>query len=225
MASALALQQVACAEPLKIVFVGDSITVGGNRDRDESTYRVPLQALIGATGVAVDYVGTREEGLHREARWPLGFDPHHEAYYGATTGYVRDQLRAHLAHFAAPDIALVHLGTNDRDSIDFIEPLEDIIRMLRARNPHVVVLVGQLALHDWKAPWRRFRVNRMVDRMNTPESPVVAVNHFEDWVEDPRRAEAETYDWIHPNPRGQSHMALAWFAVLRPYLKATSAPV
>jgi len=94
-ASALALQQAACAEPLKILFVGDSITVGGNRDRDESTYRVPLQALINVTGVAVDYVGTREEGLHREARWPLGFDPHHEAYYGANTGYVRDQLRAH----------------------------------------------------------------------------------------------------------------------------------
>jgi len=220
---AFGLQQAARAEPLKILFVGDSITVGGNRDRDESTYRVPLQALINVTGVAVDYVGTREEGLHREARWPLGFDPHHEAYYGANTGYVRDQLRVHLGGFAAPDIALVHLGTNDRDSSDLIAPLEDIIGLLRARNPHVVVLVGQLTLHDWKAPWRRFRVNRMVDRLNAPDSPVVAVKHFEDWVADPRRAESDTYDWIHPNPRGQSRMALAWFAALRPYLKGTSA--
>ena len=215
----------AIAEPLKILCVGDSITEGGNRARDESTYRVPLQALIAATGVAVDYVGTRAEGLHREARWPLGFDPHHEAYYGASTHYVRDQLRAHLPHFPAADIALVHLGTNDPGSSELIEPLEDIIRMLRTRNPNVVVLVGQLAAHDWKAPWRRFRVGRMVDRLNTPESPVVAVNHFEGWVDDPSRKEADTYDWIHPNPRGQSHMALAWFAALRPYLKATSAPV
>jgi len=224
-ASALALQQAACAEPLKILFVGDSITVGGNRDRDESTYRVPLQALIRATGVAVDYVGTREQGLHREARWPPGFDPHHEAYYGANPEYVRDQLRAHLGHFAAPDIALVHLGTNDLDSSELIEPLEDIIQMLRQRNPHVVVLIGQLALHDWKAPWRRFRVARMVDRLNVPDAPVVAVNHFEGWVEDPKREEADTYDGIHPNRRGQSRMALAWFAALRPYLKGLSAPV
>ena len=222
---ALALQQAAFAEPLKILFVGDSITVGGNRERDESTYRVPLQALIRATGVAADYVGTREQGLHSEARWPAGFDPHHEAYYGANTGFVRDQLRSHLGSFAAPDIALVHLGTNDLDSSELIEPLEDIIRLLRQRNPSVVVLVGQLALHDWKAPWRRFRVGRMVDRLNTPESPVVAVNHFEGWVEDPRREETDTYDWIHPNRRGQSRMALAWFAALRPYLKGLSAPI
>ena len=116
-----------------------------------------------------------------------------------------------------------HLGTNDRDSSDLIEPLEDIIRLLRVRNPHVVVLVGQLTLHDWKAPLRRFRVNRMVNRLNTPESPVVAVNHFEGWVEDPSRKETDTYDWIHPNPRGQARMALAWFAALRPHLKGTSA--
>ena len=92
-------------------------------------------------------------------------------------------------------------------------------------NPQVVVLVGQLTLHDWKAPLRRFRVNRMVNRLNTPESPVVAVNHFEGWVEDPKREEADTYDGIHPNRRGQSRMALAWFAALRPYLKGLSAPV
>ena len=53
-AVAIGLQQAARADPLKILFVGDSITVGGNRDRDESTYRVPLQALIHTTGVAVD---------------------------------------------------------------------------------------------------------------------------------------------------------------------------
>jgi acyl-CoA thioesterase I len=224
-AGMLALPQPAVADPLKILFVGDSITEGGNRERDESTYRVPLQALIGATGVAVDYVGTRAEGLHRDARWPLGFDPHHEAYYGKTTGYVRDQLREHLGRFDAPDIALIHLGTNDRDNDETIQSLEDIVRLLRSRNPSVVVLVGQLAQHDWKAPWRRLRIGRMVDRLNTPESPVVAVNHFEDWVADPNRKESDTYDWIHPNPRGQSHMALAWFAALRPYLKGTSAPV
>jgi hypothetical protein len=129
---------------------------------------LPLQALINATGVAVDYVGTREQGLHREVHWPPGFDPHHEAYYGANAGYVRDQLRAHLGQFAAPDIALIHLGTNDLGSSELIEPLEDIIRLLRMRNPHVVVLVGQLTLHDWKAPWRRFRVSRMVERLNAP---------------------------------------------------------
>ena len=225
MAGLVLLPQAATADPLKILFVGDSITEGGNRERDESTYRVPLQALIGATGVAVDYVGTRAEGLHRDARWPPGFDPHHEAYYGKTSGYVRDQLRDHVNQFPAPDIALIHLGTNDRDNDETIEPLEDIVRMLRTRNPNVVVLIGQLAQHDWKAPWRRLRIGRMVDRLNSAESPVVAVNHFEDWIADPNRKESDTYDWVHPNPRGQSHMALTWFAALRPYLKATSAPV
>lgn len=216
----------ASAEPLKILFVGDSITAGGNRARDESSYRLPLQTLVATTGVAVDYVGTRDEGLHADAKWPAGFDPHHEAYYGATTAFVRDQLREHIDRFAPPDIALIHLGTNDRgSSSDFIEPLEQIIDLLRSRNPRVVVLVGHLNVHDWAAPWRRLRVNRMVSRMSSSTSPVVAVNHFEDWVEDPRRVGTDTWDWIHPNPRGQSQMALTWFAALRPYLREVHGPI
>src|SRR3954454_8141416 len=102
----LSLSQ-ASAEPLRILFVGDSITAGGNRERDESSYRLPLQTLIATTGVAVDYVGTREQGLHADARWPSGFDLHHEAYYGATTAFVRDRLREHVGQFAPPDIALI----------------------------------------------------------------------------------------------------------------------
>ena len=108
-----------------MLFVGDSITAGGNRGRDDSTYRLPLQTLIATTGVAVDYVGTQMQGLHPDAKWPLNFDLHHEAYYGATTAYVRDRLREHLHLFAPPDITLIHLGANDRgfDGAAFIEPL------------------------------------------------------------------------------------------------------
>jgi len=205
----------AFADPLRILCIGDSITQGGNKDRMEFTYRLPLQDLLNRYGgVPFDFIGTRQAGVDAAAKWPEGFDADHEGYYGAKTTEVRDRVRVSLQKLPPPDIALVHLGTTDLDHPGaFVDPLEEIVRLLRARNPRVVVLVGQVIPHTWRARWARFNVGRMVDRLNTAAAPVVVVNHNEGWDD-----QKDTYDGIHPGPSGQYKMAIAWFDAMQPYL-------
>jgi lysophospholipase L1-like esterase len=215
---------VASAEPLRILVVGDSITQGGQANRDERTYRLPLQALLRDSRIEADFVGTRREGVDSSplVAWPEWFDPDHEAYYGMTAAFVRDRLREHLPSLPAPDVVLIHLGTNDHDHhLSFVEPLEDIITLVRAKNPRVTVLVGHLALNGWRARLERYRINRMVSRLDSAQSRVVAVDHFDGWKNDPGAPDALTYDAVHPNVMGQYTMALRWFAAMRPFLQAS----
>lgn len=206
------------ADPVRILCIGDSITQGGRADREEFTYRLPLQGILRGLGVPFEFVGSQRAGLQPGATWPAWFDPRHEGYYGARTAAVRDKLRQHLPTLPAPDIALIHLGTNDQGHGSFIEPLEDIVGMLRAKNPRVTILVGQIGLNGWRHQWTHFQVDYMASRLDTWNSRVIVVNHQEGWQANPAGPMADTFDWTHPNQRGQLTMAMRWFDRMRPFL-------
>lgn len=218
-------------QPLHIICIGDSITQGGKAGRPEYTYRWPLAAMLKDAGVKFDFIGSRCKGLNEEAKWPdvrgEAFDADHEGYYGSKTAAVRDNLRETLPAIPAPDIALIHLGTNDQKAMDFtkavVKPLKDIIGLLRKKNPNVVVLVGHLNLNDGSALQIRPLVEAMAAEMSTKKSPVVAVHHYNGWIEKPDAKGADTFDWVHPNPRGQRKMAKAWFEAMEPYLPGAPA--
>lgn len=178
-----------------IVCIGDSITQGGARE-GEYTYRLPLQSMLKA-----DFIGTQHTGLDPSVQWPEGFDPDHEGYYGASSAQVRDRLAVSLPMLPAPDVALIHLGTNDK-SVEMVKAIEAIIAQLRARNPQVRIYVGLLGDKGWRAVVKRVLVRRMARRLR-----VATVQHTYD--------EADTFDGIHPNPQGQAKMAAAWYAALR----------
>lgn len=217
------------AEPLHILCIGDSITQGGKKDRAEWTYRLPLQEMLRGADVSFDFIGSRQQGLQPEAKWPevkgQPFDPDHEGYYGAKTASVRDKLNLTLPALTAPDIALIHLGTNDQKSDDHVatvvKPLEEIVALLRAKNPKVRVLIGHLSFNGGAALKIRPLVEEMAQRLNSADSPVITVHHYRDWKENPKTDGSDTFDWAHPNPRGQRKMAAAWFAAMKPYLPAS----
>lgn len=216
-----------------IAAIGDSITQGGHTKKGkEYTYRHPLAKMLTEAGVPFDYVGSRQKGLSGDFKWPdingKPFDTDHEGYYGAKTGKVRDELKTAMDTWDAPaDIALIHLGTNDqklREGEDSHmqsvgEPLREIIEMLREKNPKVVILLGHLNFDGGTAKKEiRPVVEEVAREMNTPESPVITVNHYEDFNENPKHPETDTFDWAHPNPRGQEKMARNWFEAMKPYL-------
>jgi hypothetical protein len=231
--SAAAPQSQEGRRVVHILPLGDSITQGGRRDRAEYSYRYPLYYQLRDAGYNVDFIGSLRTGLHPDASWPardgVPFDPDHEGHYGWTTGQVRDRLPGWLAHYpASPDIVLIHLGSNDEGRWNYykaiVKPLMDIIATLRQRNPAVVVLVGHLNEHRRRVWLIRQLVNAMAWWMSTPASPVVTVDHFAGWREDPDAPDSDTFDGSHPNLAGQQKMAAAWLDKMKPFLDRLGQP-
>ena len=223
------------AEPLRFLCVGDSITQGGKTDREEYTYRLPLQLKLRAAGIAFDFIGSQNKGLQPDATWPelapgFPFDPDHEGYYGQKTADVIGKATAAWKPDSpAPDVVLIHLGTNDQDNKPHAAtvqaPLREFVAFLRGKNPKVIVLLGHLNFNasDGASAIRPL-VEALAVELNRPESPVRTVAHYEGWNENPDQAGADTFDWAHPNPQGQQKMADHWMAVLQPLLAASAAP-
>jgi lysophospholipase L1-like esterase len=215
-------------QPVRIVCIGDSITQGGKTNRMEYTYRWPLFCLLVDSGVPFDFIGSRTSGLQEGAVWPaeykgVAFDPDHEGVYGIKTAASLERVRTNSALWvAAPDIALIHLGTNDQKAEDLVaavqQPLRDMVGLLRAQNPHMVILLGHLNFTEGSALKIRELVEELAAELNTPESPVRTVHHYQGWIAKPKEPGTDTFDWAHPNPQGQRKMAEKWFEAMQPWL-------
>lgn len=217
------------AEPLRILCLGDSITQGGLADRDEFTYRWPLFCMLTDAGVEFDFIGSLNTGLNKEATWPASYKGHsfdldHEGVYGIKTRDALNRLdEASKAWDAMPDLALIHLGTNDkkldRPNEDVKEPLRKIVELLRERNPDVIILFGHLLSNDDPAGFRVMAVvAELRVELDTERSPVRVVQHYRNWHEDPEHPNTDTFDWAHPNPQGQKKMAEHWLEAMQPWL-------
>ncbi len=217
------------SSPISIVCIGDSITQGGVRHREEYTYRWPLFRKLVDSGVDFDLIGSKNDGLDADAQWPqnyrgIPFDADHEAVYGITTRHALERLPEAMNEWpASPNIALIHLGTNDLSSTniqeDVIAPMRGIIDLLRKQNPRVVIFMGHLNFnHNRKVLLLRQAVENLRKELDTEQSPVRTVNHFEGWQENPYVKESDTFDGVHPNARGQEKMAEKWMEALRPFL-------
>ncbi|MGB3589955.1 MAG: GDSL-type esterase/lipase family protein [Tunicatimonas sp.] len=216
------------SEPVRIMAIGDSITQGGKRDVKEYTYRLPLQMILSQHNIVFDFVGSRTEGLHDDATWPnvaegVVFDPDHDGYYGNKTV---DAVRKTIIGYnqtIPPDIVLVHLGTNDQKLGDFEynvgQPLRELINFLRTKNPKVVVLLGHLNFNNSESALTiRKVVEQVATDLSTNQSPVKTVHHYQGWYENPEHIYADTFDWAHPNLKGQEKMARSWWKAMQPYL-------
>ena len=115
-----------------------------------------------------------------------------------------------------PDIALVHLGTKDMSgSLDsaIVEPMRDIVMLLRNANPEVKMLIAQIPAGLAQGLYLHYRIDRLAAEMSTPASPVRTVDQRTGW----KPAEA-TFDGVHPNLVGQRWMAENWLSAIRPFL-------
>jgi lysophospholipase L1-like esterase len=224
---ALSIISPVFAEPVRIVPIGDSITQGGRKDREEYTYRYPLFCKLKDAGFDFDFIGSLKTGLYADAKWPdykeQPFDADHEGHYGWKTAAVREKLQGWADNYPAPaDIALIHLGTNDQGSKDFdkdiITPMKEMVKILRDKNPKVVIIFSHLNFNGGTALQIRPLVNKMAEEISTKESPVLTVNMYEGWIEDPKKEGTDTFDWAHPNPQGQKKMADRFYEKMKPYL-------
>lgn len=215
---------------VNILAIGDSITQGGKRTQNEYTYRLPLQMLLHENNIDFDFIGSQHQGLDEGVTWPdvapgLPFDPDHEGFYGNKTATVCQKVKDALPNYKVlPDIVLIHLGTNDQKEGDYentiAKPLADLILTIRERNPKAVFLLGHLNFKESaNAMTIRNTVEKLATKLNTHRSPVRTVHHYENWYENPEHIYTDTYDWAHPNIKGQEKMARKWFAAMQSFLK------
>jgi hypothetical protein len=204
---------VVCAgseRPLRIMPLGDSITEAADGG---ASYRYWLQKDLEGAHIRFDFVGS-QHGVYGGAARFADFDHDHEGHWGWTTGQVLEHIDAWAAS-ARPDVALVHLGTNDvvRDPAVIPRNLAGIITALRKANPRVAVLLARLI------PMRGFAaklgpveesIERVAREQTTPDSPVAIVRQDEGFDVD-----ADTYDGLHPNESGERKMAKRWFEAIR----------
>jgi lysophospholipase L1-like esterase len=141
------------AAPRRLLLVGDSITEG---DDGDTAYRCDLWKALGG---AVDFVGNQgDEGSCDDG----SFDPDHDGRGGATTAQRTAEMVSSGSFALNYEAALVHMGTNDKNGIDFgwnqahinavIEPaFRDLIAKLRQSNPNVTIYLAQIIPCDLDA--------------------------------------------------------------------------
>lgn len=194
------------------VAVGDSITqAGAGRD----SFRRPLWLALSARA-KVNFLGSQSAAFGGEPR-NQDFDRDHEGHWGWRADEILANLPGWLeAYEAVPDIALIHLGSNDlfqgnsREST--IAELRQILEALRARNPGIRVFLAELipargrelAISELNAA-----IRVLARECDTEDSPVRAVDHFTGFDVD-----LLTYDGVHPNESGEEFMAERWMSAL-----------
>jgi acetyl esterase/lipase len=206
--SSLVLAGAAEQKIYRILPVGDSITEGSGTF---SNYRYPLWEKLFAAGYLIEFVGSRSSDTRVG---PL----RHEGYGEKNTEFLVGVVERYF-HTNSADILLIHSGHNHTNTEapvpGIVAATEKMIRAARGANPKVTVLVaqvitsGKLPKYEY-IPELNVELGKLAGRMNSPESPVIAVNMADgfDWRTD------TIADHVHPNAIGADKMAAKWFAAL-----------
>ncbi len=220
LAAVLVILRTTCKPRIRIMPLGDSITQGA---ADADSYRRPLWNLLKKTNAGIDFVGSMKMN-HPDARPAHSdFDMDHEGHWGWRADEVLVKIDG-WAEQTAPDIVLLHLGTNDilqmQDNKDTVVELRQIILVLRKHNPRVEILLAQLIpLAGTTANVQVQKLNDLLPDMaqsiTTDDSPVHIVNQYEGFD-----AFKDTNDGIHPNESGIVKMAQRWHEALSDRLKS-----
>ncbi len=204
-------------DPVRILFIGDSI-VNGNiyNFRD-----ILWNKLLDSGYVNIDFVGNSDWGVYFG-----NYDFDHSSWGGKKTDQVRDLLGPALPNLE-PDIAFIHLGTNDRwanpadNPTNVANEIGQIIDHIRAVNASAVVYVAKFYHSDANyGAGLRQAIDNLAASQSTAQSPVKVIDLYDGWNPDTRKknqtytgpdidADFDTQDFVltHPNLAGSVKMA------------------
>jgi lysophospholipase L1-like esterase len=208
----LAGQAPALAQSIAIAPIGDSITHGGN---GRPSYRRALWQKLQQAGYDVDFVGS--QNTFNGSAPPSSerdFDLDHEGHWAKEAGYIASRIGGWLGSYT-PDIAIIHLGTNDFDrgqsNASTLAELGNIFSSLRADNPQVVILVAEIIpMKNRDTASFNSALRTWAPGQSTSASPVVVVDQYSGY-----NAANDNYDNYHPNANGEEKMAARWFVALQ----------
>ena len=218
----LAHAALLAAPTLRIMPLGDSITEGAGGSK--SGYRYFLERDLTADGYQVEYMGdltlySCEELMDKDhcghSGWYLG-------HTGSNGSSIQDHIGDWLDDLGAPDVILLHAGTNDasrREPLtDLPDALRDVLATIKTKAPNARVIVTSVLersdVSNWTGDlnWDR-NIN---DNFNAAIPGVVAAAaaggqkvHFLD-MRSKLTQTGDFSDGLHPNDSGYQKMADAW---------------
>ncbi len=230
------------SQSIKILPIGNSIT---QLDNQHYSYRYGLWKKLIDEELDFDYVGSMTD--HYNCGTPAfptynghTFDTDHEGHWGWRCDEIINgnnssncagsgNLATWLGNYT-PDIALIHLGTNDMrldwneglGVAETINELKDIINILRADNPNVIILLAKLIpvdgdIFNWASniePLNAEIPSIAIDMQNE-NSPIVIVDQYSGFD---ATLGNDTFDGAHPNATGEEKMAQKWFDAIKSVL-------
>ncbi|NBC83409.1 MAG: T9SS type A sorting domain-containing protein [Bacteroidetes bacterium] len=216
---------------IKIVPIGNSITQGsGGHD----SYRENLATKLTDAGYNFDFVGSMSTNKDCGG---FSFDPNHEGHWGWRTDEILngpdteyncrgDSNLTYWLESYDPDVALVHLGTNDilqgQSHSSTINELKQVIDTLREDNPDIVVFLAQLipsvnsGVNSSISTLNSMLQTGVVDVKNTAQSPVILVDQNTGFS-----TSEDLHDQYHPDDSGEEKMAQKWFDAIDNYFDGT----
>lgn len=208
--------------PLTIMPIGDSITQGSAGWR---TYRCALDGKLQDAAVSFDFVGgLNEPNGGGSYGCPDPFDQDHEGRWGKrvdeVTGDVVSSVEARQ-----PDIALIHLGTNDilqgQGAASTATELQSLISGLQGAKPDITILVAQIIPCDPSGGNPPFGSRCTSDlpalnssiasfgSLSTAESTVIVVDMATDF------SLGDLRDDVHPTNDGDEVIATRWMTAIQ----------
>ena len=215
------------ANPIKIMAVGDSITQGVV---GQVSYRVQLDSMLSTAGCTYEWVGGRGTS-------PLL----HEGYSGQSvdqfynTSDIESGRINELMTSYAPDVVLLHLGSNDMRKSESIEStideLEVVLDRIQFHNNDATILMANVI------PWWGTAFSNGVENENITEDIQNLGTAIENLIAnrsdlnlslvDVRSSFTQpmmTPDLVHPNRAGESFVADAFFDTYGTYYTCAQTP-
>ncbi|QIW94884.1 hypothetical protein AMS68_000402 [Peltaster fructicola] len=145
-----ALSERALKTPLKVLCIGDSITIGVGDDSigtgANNGYRLPLYNLLKKANVNVEFIGTQSSGTGNP-------QPHMEGYADQKINSILDNIKRNGIIRQQPNLVLIYAGSSDVGQLqaDGKTPLDNalvrlgnLIDHVLCNDPQAVVLVAVL---------------------------------------------------------------------------------
>lgn len=222
------------SSPIKIMPLGDSITYDASSikpwpanassyDGIRHAYRNYLWYKLNNAGYNVNFVGSKHVG------WSIvpNFDIDNEGWPGVRSyqiaGYIYSRLQVH-----APNIILLHIGTNDTNDATYSSSglnniLNEIDRFESNYGHPIKVILAKII--DSPDSWRHHRIrdynNMLVSLANSRKNngdDIVLVDMYRGAGIN-YNVGADMVDILHPNNSGYYKMANVWFNALKNILQ------
>ncbi len=196
-------------KPARIMPLGDSIT---QANTVLASYRRPLWIKLQGAPFKSDFVGSTRSN-HNGPNPYQDFDLDHEGHWGWTANEVISMLNIWAAA-ARPNIALIHLGTNDlhagqgADGVVF--ELRQIVGILRKQRPNIgIALAAIIPSSGLDVSGFNSKVKAAATQLDSPGSPVVSVD-----MQAGFSIATHSWDGVHPNAAGENFMAERWYPAI-----------